>query len=64
MATQSKKNSRIAPSLREGQSFGQLLRYYLNPFDGRFEDLRKGPWYMNVLRDFTAGLIVAMVAIP
>jgi MFS superfamily sulfate permease-like transporter len=32
--------------------------------DGRFEDITKGPWYLNVLRDFTAGLIVAMVAIP
>ncbi|HEY8505572.1 MAG TPA: SulP family inorganic anion transporter, partial [Gemmataceae bacterium] len=40
------------------------LKLYLNPFDGRFEDLRKGKWYLNVLRDFTAGLIVAMVAIP
>jgi SulP family sulfate permease len=40
------------------------LRYYLNPIDGRFEDLTKGKWYLNVFRDFTAGLIVAMVAIP
>ena len=40
------------------------LKLFLNPIDGRFEDLRNGPWYMVVLRDFTAGLIVAMVAIP
>ncbi len=40
------------------------LRYYLTPVDGRYEDLKKGTWYLNVLRDFTAGLIVAMVAIP
>jgi SulP family sulfate permease len=40
------------------------LKYYLNPFDGRYEDLRKGNLAANVLRDFTAGLIVAMVAIP
>jgi MFS superfamily sulfate permease-like transporter len=40
------------------------LKLFLNPVDGRFEDLRKGPWYKNVFRDFTAGLIVAMVAIP
>jgi SulP family sulfate permease len=45
-------------------SLWQRLRYYCSPIDGRFEDLFKGPWYMNVLRDFTAGLIVAMVAIP
>ena len=42
----------------------QRLRFYCTPIDGRFEDLTKGPWYMNVFRDFTAGLIVAMVAIP
>jgi sulfate permease, SulP family len=40
------------------------LSYYLNPFDGRYEDLFKGDWKLNVMRDFTAGLIVAMVAIP
>jgi MFS superfamily sulfate permease-like transporter len=42
----------------------ERLRYYLTPIDGRFEDLAKGKWYLNVFRDFTAGLIVAMVAIP
>jgi SulP family sulfate permease len=40
------------------------LRHYLNPFDGRFEDLKKGNIVLNVVRDFTAGLVVAMVAIP
>jgi MFS superfamily sulfate permease-like transporter len=45
-------------------SLWQRLRYYCTPIDGRYEDLTKGAWYMNVLRDFTAGLIVAMVAIP
>ncbi|MGH9855756.1 MAG: SulP family inorganic anion transporter, partial [Blastocatellia bacterium] len=42
---------------------GRLL-YYLNPLDGRYDDLVKGNWKLNVMRDFTAGLIVAMVAIP
>jgi SulP family sulfate permease len=45
-------------------SLWQRLRYYMTPVDGRFEDLAKGKWYLNVTRDFTAGLIVAMVAIP
>ena len=45
-------------------TFWQRLRYFCTPIDGRFEDLTKGPWYLNVVRDFTAGLIVAMVAIP
>lgn len=40
------------------------LKYFLNPFDGRYEDLAKGNWKLNVFRDFMAGLIVAMVAIP
>ena len=40
------------------------LRFYLNPFDGRYEDLMRGRWRLNVLRDITAGLIVAMIAIP
>lgn len=43
---------------------GQRLRHYLNPFDGRFEDLQKGNLVLNVARDFTAGLVVAMIAIP
>jgi sulfate permease, SulP family len=42
----------------------RLLKHYLNPFDGRYEDLGKGRWYLNVCRDFTAGLIVALIAIP
>ncbi len=42
----------------------QMLKHYCNPFDGRYEDLTKGKWYLNVCRDLTAGLIVAMVAIP
>src|SRR5690242_7944043 len=43
---------------------GARLRYYFTPVDGRFEDLKKGDWRLNVFRDFTAGLIVAAVAIP
>jgi hypothetical protein len=40
------------------------LKLYLNPFrDGRYEDMNQG-WKRVAARDFTAGLIVAMVAIP
>jgi MFS superfamily sulfate permease-like transporter len=49
---------------QDPDSLWQRLRYYCTPIDGRFEDLTKGAWGMNVLRDFAAGLIVAMVAIP
>lgn len=42
----------------------KLLKHYCNPFDRRYEDLANGNVYLNIFRDFTAGLIVAMVAIP
>jgi MFS superfamily sulfate permease-like transporter len=56
----------VAPARREPDAvpFFERLRYYLTPIDGRYEDLSKGKKSLNVLRDFTAGLIVAMVAIP
>lgn len=40
------------------------LRYFITPFDGRYEDLVKGNLTANIIKDLTAGLIVAMVAIP
>ncbi len=40
------------------------LAFFMTPFDGRYEDLAKGSWQLNVMRDFTAGLVVAMIAIP
>ena len=40
------------------------IKFYLNPIDSRYEDLPRGNQKLNVFRDFTAGLIVAMVAIP
>ncbi len=45
-------------------TFLDRIKYFLTPFDARYEDLRKGNWKLNVLRDLTAGLVVAMVAIP
>ena len=40
------------------------LKFYLNPNDGRYEDLKKGSLSRNIIKDLTAGLVVAMVAIP
>jgi SulP family sulfate permease len=40
------------------------IAFFLNPNDGRYEDLRKGNLKLNIIKDLTAGLIVAMVAIP
>lgn len=45
-------------------SLWKRVLYYLTPWDGRFEDLKRGSVPLNVMRDFAAGLIVAMVAIP
>jgi MFS superfamily sulfate permease-like transporter len=42
----------------------QRLVFFVNPIDARYEDLRRNDWRLNVVRDFAAGLIVAMVAIP
>lgn len=40
------------------------LKHFLTIFDNRFEDLRRDNWKSTVYRDFSAGLIVAMTAIP
>ena len=40
------------------------LKLFLNPFDARYEELLNKRWHLIVLRDFSAGLIVAMMAIP
>ena len=42
----------------------RTLKFYLNPNDGRYEDLAKGNLTRNIIKDLTAGLVVAMVAIP
>lgn len=57
------KTTQAQPELRT-ETLWNRLKYFLTPIDGRYEDLKKGKWYLNVFRDFTAGLIVAMVAIP
>lgn len=57
----------VHPAHSAGQgreSLWQRIVFYLNPVDRRYEDLKRGTWYLNVARDITAGLIVAMVAIP
>lgn len=40
------------------------LKRFLHVFDDRFEDLTKDNWKTVLYRDFSAGLIVAMTAIP
>lgn len=45
-------------------SLWQRLQFFINPLDARYEELTKESWIFLVLRDFSAGLIVAMMAIP
>lgn len=40
------------------------LKLFFTIFDSRFEDLERHNWKSTVYRDFSAGLIVAMTAIP
>ena len=63
MATTSATPAPAAAANRQ-ETFAQRLKYFLNPVDGRYEDLIEGNWRLKVFRDFTAGLVVAMIAIP
>jgi len=42
----------------------ERLTLFMTFFDSRFEDLERHNWMATVYRDFSAGLIVAMTAIP
>ncbi|MDO9001286.1 MAG: SulP family inorganic anion transporter [Bacteroidota bacterium] len=42
----------------------QRLKLFFTLFDSRWEDLEKHNWKTTVYRDFSAGLVVAMTAIP
>src|SRR5688500_20220775 len=48
----------------ENSSLLHSFLFYINPNDGRYEDLKKGNKAKNIFKDLTAGLIVAAVAIP
>jgi len=52
-----------APNARNETAW-MRLRQFLNPFDTRYEDLNRKNWLQVVIRDTSAGLIVAMMAIP
>ncbi|MCC6372357.1 MAG: SulP family inorganic anion transporter [Bacteroidia bacterium] len=40
------------------------LKLFFTFNDSRWEDLKRGSWFKTVYKDFSAGLIVAMTAIP
>jgi len=64
MTKRNARKSRTAPMPPDNTTLGRRLAYFIKPLDARYEDLRGPNPALNVLRDFTAGLIVAMVAIP
>ena len=45
-------------------SVGRRLRSFLRVVDARFEDVTRATWKTVLYRDFSAGLIVALTAIP
>ena len=40
------------------------LKHFIKPFDARYEEMNRTNWPLIALRDTSAGLIVAMMAIP
>lgn len=46
------------------ESLAARLKRFLNPFDVRYEDMTRQNWPLVALRDTSAGLVVAMMAIP
>jgi MFS superfamily sulfate permease-like transporter/nucleotide-binding universal stress UspA family protein len=52
------------PPVHSRLTFWPRLQSFLNPFDWRYEDMTRKNWVQVVIRDTSAGLIVAMMAIP
>jgi SulP family sulfate permease len=50
--------------IRSPKTIFQRLKLFFTFFDSRWEDLEKNNWKSTVYRDFSAGLVVAMTAIP
>ena len=56
--------SDAVPAARPRETLGQRLKAFVNPFDRRFEDMTADNWVKIAIRDTSAGLLVAMMAIP
>jgi MFS superfamily sulfate permease-like transporter/nucleotide-binding universal stress UspA family protein len=53
-----------APPAKPRENVWDRFRQFLNPFDVRYEDMTRKNWVQVAFRDTSAGLIVAMMAIP
>lgn len=58
------EDPRPHPFEEQQPSTWDRLLFYLNPWDGRYEDILKDNVPLNIFRDLAAGFIVALVAIP
>lgn len=56
--------STMNKTLVTGGTVKERLKLFFTFFDSRFEDLSSHNWKSTVYRDFSAGLIVALTAIP
>jgi MFS superfamily sulfate permease-like transporter len=56
--------SMSAPTQASSNPLTARLRFFFQLFDSRFEDLDKKTWKTTLYRDFSAGLVVALTAIP
>jgi len=57
-------HAEAVPAARPQETIGERLKVFLNPFDSRFEDMTADNWVKIAIRDTSAGLLVAMMAIP
>src|SRR5262245_42026841 len=64
MGIRQEPDAPAAESTTTSESAWDRFRQFLNVFDTRFEDMRRDNWLQVVVRDTSAGLIVAMMAIP
>ncbi len=51
-------------SASKNNTMWNRIKLFVNPFDARFEDMTRDNWKQVLWRDWSAGLIVAMMAIP
>jgi SulP family sulfate permease len=56
--------SGAVPAAGPQATISERLKVFLNPFDNRFEDMTADNWVRIAIRDTSAGLLVAMMAIP
>jgi SulP family sulfate permease len=58
------REAKQSPAEVRTETIGERLKYFLNPFDARYEDMTRDSWLRVAIRDTSAGLLVAMMAIP